>query len=344
MRSGGPGSVGSQPYMASVELTTSCQLDCPFCYSRRRYREGDTSWNPALLKAFIHELSAVIGEGNFVTGFGGGEPLLRPRLLGLGLRESLGKGAVYTSFTTNAVATTPENTKVIEDAVGILSMPEGFVTVSLDTYKLLHSPRIHNPDPMVSRIWGSMRSLLAYAAARWRVEVPVDPPIQLSAIEYLYERGYSLALNIMVTDDIIPLLLPNPFKMNGGHWSFHEYVNQRFIQIQFLLPKPLSGLLSTPGERLAGIIQWWADNSRVKVAVDQSMYYYAGLGGPRTCMAGRKMLSIDPYMRIAPCSFMLHQYQWKPGRLHQIMEKLPHNVPRLVSECPFTRKPNIGLR
>ena len=333
------GEVVEEPYMISIELTTNCPLNCPFCYSRRRYHDRNTRWDQRLLKIFLEEVSSILGEGRFVTGFGGGEPLTVPKLLAYGLKYSLDYGARYTSFTTNAILFNHNSLSPIEEAIGILKMPDGFVTISIDSYKLLVSPRARYSIVGIDKLWRNIKPLLSYAGRRHGLKIPDKPPIQFEAIEKLWSKGYSLALNIMVTDDLLPLLLPPVIGFELDAYTFIEYVNGRFIQVQFLLPKPMKGLLSIKPGILKRIINWWANRSRIKVAVDQAMHYFIGLGmtgrDGKFCLAGSKLLSIDPYMSIAPCSYAPHIIRWKPGNLKNIMNELVKRAPDKTMGCPY---------
>ena len=324
--------LGNKPYMVSIELTTDCPFNCPFCYSKRRYTIR-SSWSADLLKIFIKELSIVLNDQKFVTGFGGGEPLTVPMLLAIGLKISLDYGVEYTSFTTNGVLMNVDKLKTIESIVGKLVLPHGFITLSIDSYKLLVAPKAKRLNNELFKVWKSIKPFLVLASRKYGIKPPDTPPIQFEIAEFLWNRGYSLSLNIMVTDDILPLLVSS--NMLLSNYSFMDYVRDRFIQIQFLLPKPMTNLLTTDRELLKKILFLWIKKSGVKVAVDQAFYMYINNRKNHSCLAGRKLLSIDPYRKIAPCSFIPHKIKWKPGELSKIIEYIRRKVLIKGFKCPY---------
>jgi len=340
------------PFLASIELTTECVLRCPFCYAMRRYRHlpRPTRWSLDDLLTLLREFSEVFsGDGEWVTAFGGGEPALTPKLLGAALRASLDLGARYTSFTTSGCCLGEGTLRVIEDAFGgPLRLPEAFLTVSLDTYKLLKSPRAApgRVDGELIKAWRAVRPYLRLAASRWGHAVPKDPPKVLEVVSAAWLRGWDVAVNILVTDDIIPLLTPL-----GEGTALLKELGVRAEQVQFLTPKPLKGLLNVvqgygptySGRRvrvLKYVANLWASKLEGRLAVDQAMATILGFKPPGAeegsfCVAGKLLVSIDPYGRVAPCSFAPHVTRWKPGGLRRILNSMHYAAPPLEGGCPY---------
>ena len=342
-------------FVLSIELTTECPLRCPFCYARPRHRSRDR-WSAEELRALAREVREIFGPGSFVMVYGGGEPTTCPELLGEALRIALDEGSLYTSFTTDAALLDRDTTRRIEERVGgALAAPQGFATLSIDGYKLVAGPRgdPRRIDPALLEAWREARPLLTFAARRWGVELPEEPPRVLEVATLLWERGWDYTLNIMVTNDLLPLLdppLPDQPEPSPGMALIYGLA-RRALQIQFLAPKPLRGLLSIrqlPGARYGGpalgsvlrTALWWASRGPCRLAADQAMARILGLEVPgaepgRFCAAGRRLVSLDPHRMAAPCSFAPHTKRWKPGRLGEILEAFRDAAPRLVEGCPY---------
>ncbi|NPA04827.1 MAG: radical SAM protein, partial [Crenarchaeota archaeon] len=278
-------------FLASIELTTRCSHGCPFCYARRRY-SGHAEWSVGRLRLLLGELAGLLGAGGFVAVYGGGEPLEAPGLLAEALEAALEAGAAYVSFTTSG-APIHGLEELLSQASSLLHLPRGFVTVSIDSYKLVAGPRaLGGVDEELLAAWRDTRPLLLPAARRWGVELPLEPPALLQAVTLLREEGCDIAINIMLTDDILPLLAwgarPSPLL---------EALAEASVQVNLLAPKPLHGLLTVDQEtgRLpeayASTLRRLASTIKARLALDQSMLHLLGMKPPgadegRACNAG----------------------------------------------------------
>ena len=105
------------PRFASIALTNTCDLDCPYCYApkfRARLTQDEVvGWCRELDRA-----------GSLGVGFGGGEPTLWPGLVSL-CREVTETTALAVSLTTHGHRLTPDLAKQLRGALH-------FVRVSVD--------------------------------------------------------------------------------------------------------------------------------------------------------------------------------------------------------------------
>ncbi len=302
---------------------------------------------------FLEEVRDVTGT-NFIAVFGGGEPFLYPETVAEIARIALDMGALYISITTNGTLISEELVNRLSRDLGTrLALPEGFITISIDSYKLLAAPRVdgRSIDSDLYRAWRESRFLLAEASRRWSLPIAEEPPRILKVIEILWEKEFDVSLNILVTNDIIPLLQPPALLIDGAEPSLVYELAKRCIQIQFLAPKPLSGLLSIkqlPGPRyigkalriVRGVITWWFYRSPCQIAVDQAMLRIIGSRNPyadegRFCAAGKIMIAVDTDLRVAPCSFSSHRVRWRPRTLGKILDIVKSLAPLDVYGCPY---------
>jgi MoaA/NifB/PqqE/SkfB family radical SAM enzyme len=84
----------------SIEVTNRCAKACWFCYNHSQ-PEGDTSWTPEELVAFVRDCAA---HGIKAVSFGGGEPLQYEHIYDLFERL---RGVLFRSMTTNGLLLTP---------------------------------------------------------------------------------------------------------------------------------------------------------------------------------------------------------------------------------------------
>ncbi len=342
----------STPLLVSTEVVALCNLSCPFCYSRRVSRHSDRI-DVEQYSILLREIRDVT-DTNFIAVFGGGEPLLYPEAVARIARIALDTGSLYVSITTNGTLISEDLiAKLVKDLGTRLALPDGFITVSVDSYKLLASPRTNasSIDRDLYRAWRASRHLLVEASRRWGLPVPEEPPKILKSIEVLWEKEFDISLNILLTNDIIPLLQPPTLLVDGIEANIIYELARRCIQIQFLAPKPLDNLLSVkqlPGPRytgkalklVKGVIAWWFHKSPCQVGVDQAMLRMIGFRNPhadegRFCAAGKTMIAVDTDLRVAPCSFSYHRIRWRPQTLHEILDTVRRLAPSEEYGCPY---------
>ena len=94
----------------SIEVTNRCAKACWFCYNHSQ-PEGDTSWTPEELVAFVRDCAA---HGIKAVSFGGGEPLQYEHIYDLFERL---RGVLFRSITSNGLLLTgPALEKLLEAA------------------------------------------------------------------------------------------------------------------------------------------------------------------------------------------------------------------------------------
>ncbi|WP_338252876.1 hypothetical protein [Pyrodictium abyssi] len=169
-----------------------------------------------------------------------------PGLLAAGLSAALKHGAAYATFTTSGAYGAEAVEELVRALGGPLSLPDGFATISVDGYKLVAGPRAR-PSRVEERLlqaWKRPRRLLSQAARRWGVGgVPEEPPRLLETLTRLLGEGFSMAVNVLLTDDLAPPLAPEG--SSGGCCSpLIEELAASAVQVNLLAPKPLQGLLT----------------------------------------------------------------------------------------------------
>ena len=307
---------GASPVVVSIEINQVCPLDCPFCYSTPR--RGGCRWSREDLGLLIEEAARLSDRVAVV--FGDGEPLATPRLTGWALRRALDSGAWQTGFTTSGV---PRSAlaQVELEAGGPISEPEGSITVSLDEYKVAKAPRCGGLEGRLSEAWRVTSSYL---------DAPREPPEPLCTILVAWERGWSVAVNMLVT---------------RRSWALAPLIRALAVegvirQVNLLAPKPLKSLLPVAyisvAARLASYLARRLE-PRVRVAVDSSMMQL--MSGRPGCEAGGRLLSITACGLVKPCSFAGGGVKWRPGMLGEIagyMERVYRGL--RGGWCPFMAK------
>ena len=250
--------------------------------------------------------------------FGDGESLLEPRLTGWAMRESLEAGALQTGFTTSG---TPSGAaKILERAFGgPLEAPMASATVSLDPHKLRHQPRCRRRLP--GSVWEAWR------AASQRLRLPVLPPESLCLMEWAWSRGWSLAVNVLVSRELAGL---SPLLEELARLGWAE-------QFNLLAPKPLWSLVP-PGSFSSTLLAARALAERLsrhaRVTVEPSLGQLLGLA--RGCVAGERLLSVTACGLVRPCSFSSIGLPWRPGSLEEIWEELKRRAsPLRRGSCPY---------
>jgi MoaA/NifB/PqqE/SkfB family radical SAM enzyme len=197
------------PEVVHIELTSRCNLDCPYCYVRRDDRDLSCEQWAAIIKQLAD-------AGVFQITFGGGEPLMRkdaPRLAKLA--DDSGLNVTITTNGTSLNDIDIADLKVfrqinisyhdssertgfsIEEALGRLheaGIPTGIHIIMRKDY-LPQIPRL----AALAKRYGSVLLLLSYKPVDGKVDetVPIEQIIATAA--ELLKSGHQVALDNLTT-------------------------------------------------------------------------------------------------------------------------------------------------
>ncbi len=302
----------SVPETLHLALTNTCDQVCVGCFYSRGKADKEIFLTEGLFKNILDQAH---DHKVFQFAFGGGEPLLHPRILEF-VKKSREQNIVP-NITTNGNLLTPEMAEKLRDA-GL-----GQIQISLDACeKNLNDKTRPNYDGALRAI-----NICQESGLRFGINALVTGEN--------YERlPYLIAYAERAGASGINLLRPKPPVLSSG-WL--EKVS----------------LTSEENRKLHHMLREISAENKIEVTLDQSLSFLVFhrnpeelfLNGVWGCGAGRRFLTIDPSGTVYPCSHFREPIgsngdfiqAWKDSELFEKFRSLEHNMNGQCQGCKMLR-------